>query len=54
MSTMMVDSIRPHKNIINDGNDNHYDKDNRSLESISLNLVDEFHKENDQLAPLRF
>ena len=54
MSTMMAASIPPHKNNINDGNDNHYDLDNRTLESISLNLVDEFHKKNDQLAPLRF
>ncbi len=45
MSTMMAASIPPHKNIINDGNDNHYDIDNRSLESISLNLVNEFNKE---------
>ena len=52
MSTMIVDSIRSHKNNINDGNDKHYDIDNRSLESISLNLVDEFNKEDDQLAPL--
>ena len=52
MSTMIIDSIRSHKNIINDGNDKHYDKDNRSLESISSNLVDEFNKEDDQLAPL--
>ncbi len=54
MSTLMAASIPPHKNNINETNDNHYDKDNRSLESISLNLVDEFHKKDDQFTPLRF
>ncbi len=55
ISTMMAASIPPNKNSINkDGNNNHYDIDNRSLKSISLNLVNEFNKEDDELAPLRF
>lgn len=55
MSTMMAASIPPQKNIINnEDNDNQYDMNNRSLKFISLNLVNEFNKENDQLAPLRF
>ena len=59
MSTMMAASIPPQNNIIKGGNDNNnynynYCLNSRSLESISLNLVNEFNKENDQLAPLRF
>ena len=55
ISTMMAASIPPLKNSINnDGKNNHYDIDNRSLKSISFDLVNEFNKEDDELAPLRF
>ena len=54
ISSSIAASISPQKNIIQDDNNNLYDINNRSLDSISLDLVKEFDKDNDKLAPLRF
>lgn len=52
ISSRMIASMPPEKNIFQDGSSsNTY---NRSLESISLDFVKEFDKEEDKLAPLRF
>ncbi len=54
ISSTMALSMPPEKNIIHDSNNNHYNTNNRFLESISLDLVKEFNKDYDKLAPLRY
>ncbi|MFZ0512334.1 MAG: hypothetical protein WAM14_12065, partial [Candidatus Nitrosopolaris sp.] len=53
ISSKTAASIPPQKNTLQDGN-NPSNTNNTSLESISLDLVKEFDREDDKLSPLRF